>query len=54
VGNDKRNSVKPAQLHRSDDIHIQPVNGIELTRYFLKCCPAATVIGFSNTFLKGY
>jgi two-component system invasion response regulator UvrY len=34
------------------DIYMQPTSGIELTRYFARTCPAATVIGFSNTFLR--
>jgi DNA-binding NarL/FixJ family response regulator len=34
------------------DIHMHPVSGIELTRYFVKSWPAVTVIGFSNTFLR--
>jgi DNA-binding NarL/FixJ family response regulator len=34
------------------DIHMQPINGIELTKYFVRRYPGITVIGFSNTFFQ--
>ena len=56
VGEDFDAAVQAASGTTPDvvltDIHMKPVDGVELTRYFVRRFPGVPVIGFSNTFFN--